>query len=181
MTAVHNRSVMQDWTHGISFMQQSVLIASVRGPDGIKKNHVAKVLCRYLRRSFMLSAFENTEMWDPTTPGGGSFTGPIPPAYKVATRYTNGLLTGLQDLRAVVSDYLRHVDEVPHHFQLHLMHSAEILGYKHPDENVRAFWCSTYLRLVNDMHLFPESEALMDTRLSDDEDEWRAREEVTAR
>jgi len=33
------RSVLQDWVHELTFMQQSVLIAAVRGPDGIRKDH----------------------------------------------------------------------------------------------------------------------------------------------
>lgn len=41
-------------------------------------------------------------------------------------------------------DYLKYVDELPHHFQLHFMHAAEILGYKHPDDVVRRFWNTTY-------------------------------------
>lgn len=80
-----------------------------------------------------------------------------------------------------ITDYLRHVDELPHHFQLHFMHAAEILGYKHPDSRIRKWWNTTYLRLVNDMHLQPESEERMDKRLGDFEEHWRAAEEVTAK
>jgi hypothetical protein len=76
---------------------------------------------------------------------------------------------------------LQRVDELPHHFQLHFMHAAEILGYKHPDVNIRLWWKEVYLRLVNDMHLFPEREHEMDERLGDTYDGWRAREEVVAK
>ncbi len=162
------RSVLQDWVHGLTFMQQSVLIAAVRGPDGIRKDHPVKVLCRWLRRSFLISAFEGRAILDPYAPGGGSFTGPC---------RTEGVL-GIDD---ALDLYLRSVDELPHHFQLHLMHAAEILGYKHPEPGVRRWWAATYLRIVSDAHLFPESEERMDRRLGDDEAGWRAREEVTAR
>lgn len=70
-----NRSVLQDWVHELTFMQQSVLISSVRGPDGIRKDHPTKVLCRWLRRSFLLCAFDKVAHNDPYEHCGGSFTG----------------------------------------------------------------------------------------------------------
>lgn len=149
-------------------MQQSVLIAAVRGPDGIRKDHPVKVLCRWLRRSFLLSAFERRPFLDPYEKGGGSFTGPCQ-------------TPEVRDLDHAVELYFRSVDELPHHFQLHLMHAAEIFGYKHPVGETRKFWNVFYLKCVNDLHLFPESEARMDSRLGDCEDQWRAREEVTAK
>src|SRR4051794_38938412 len=101
-------SVLQKWVHDLSMMQQSVLIASVRGPDGIQKDHVAKVLCRWLRRSFLLSAFDGRALLHPDEPGGGSFTGPCKGA-------------GYGTIDEAVDAYLKRVDELPHHFQLHLM------------------------------------------------------------
>ncbi len=80
-----------------------------------------------------------------------------------------------------VSEYLRYVDELPHHFQLHFMHAAEILGYKHSDFMIRKWWNKTYNRIVNDAHLQPETCARMDWRLGDIESQWRAAEEVTAK
>lgn len=166
------RSVLQDWVHGLTLMQQSVLIASTRGPDGLHKEHPAKSLLRWLRRCYLLSAFDRRALGSPEEPGGGSFTGPIVPLEGESP---------FDALDRVEEEYLRSVDEVPHHFHLHLMHAAEILGYKHPDFIVRAWWIMFYRRLVNDAHLYPESEAQMDKRLGDDEANWRAREEVTAR
>jgi AraC-like DNA-binding protein len=156
------------WTEELTFMQQAVLIASVRGPDGIRKDHPVKVLCRWLRRSFMKSAFLHIEMPDPYTSDGGSFMGPCKSEE-------------VRDLDHAVELYLRTIDELPHHFQLHLMHAAEILGYKHPNEFTRNWWHQFYLSIVNDAHLFPESEEQMDTRLGDSEKGWRAREVVTAK
>lgn len=168
---IFHRSVLQDWVHELPFMQQSVLIAAVRGPDGIKKDHPVKVLCRYLRRSFMLSAFDGTTKWSPYEPGGGSFTGPLK---------LDGLGPDEGHLDKFVGIYLRHVDELPHHFQLHLMHAAEILGYKHPDGDVRGFWNTFYQSVVKDAHLRPESCEAMNERLGDREESWRANEVVIA-
>lgn len=184
--------VIQTWVGKIPFMQQSVLMAAVRGPDTIHKDHISKQLNRFLRRSFLYSAFESakagrpTTMWLPHMPGGGSFTGPCSRIY-ISWGGDQNLVP--EDMPADVSlamkhicnEYLLAVDEIPHHFHLHLMHASEILGYKHPDNHVRNFWCSFYYRLVNDSHLYPESEKLMDERLSDVELYWRQREEVVAK
>lgn len=160
------RSVLQDWVHQLTFMQQSVLITSCRGPDGLHKDHVAKALLRWLRRCFLISAFDKKVLEDPRQPGGGSFTGPIPARF--------------ESLDDMVDEYLKSCDEVPHHFHLHLMHSAEILGYKHPTPWIREWWRIVYYRMANDMHLVPETEEKMERRLGDNEAGWRKAEEVTA-
>jgi len=115
----------------------------------------------------MISAFEGKAICDPYALGGGSFTGPC------KTETVNGLDHALEL-------YLKTVDELPHHFQLHFMHAAEILGYKHPIKETRLWWNMCYKKIVNDAHLYPESEEQMDKRLSDNEKNWRAREEVVA-
>lgn len=160
-------SVLQDWVMELPYMQQSVLIAAVRGPDGIKKDHPVKVLCRWLRRSFMISAFDRRAKLDPYEEGGGSFTGPC----------RNNTV---RDIGHALELYVRSIDELPHHFQLHFMHTAEILGYKHPVMWIRIWWMSCYFTIVNDAHLRPESVEDMDKRLSDNEQSWRAREKVPA-
>ena len=170
--------VTQPWTWKLTFMQQSVLIAAVRGPDGIAKDHVSKLLCRWLRRCFLISAFDGGVLREPFDdlghPRGGSFTGPSiqPPTESEGW---------LRPLNEVLDAYLRTVDELPHHFQLHLLHAAEILGYEHPELEIRAWWRQCYLRLVNDLHLQPETIEMMRKRLGDREVDWRAAEEVTAR
>lgn len=162
------RSVLQDWVHELTFMQQSVLISSVRGPDGIRKDHPVKVLCRWLRRSFLLCAFDKIAHNDPLEHCGGSFTG------KCQTDEVRGIDHAMEL-------YHRYVDEIPHHFQLHFMHSAEILGYKHPVPEIRQWWNATYNMIVKDAHLYPESEEQMDFRLGDSEKQWRKGEVVTAK
>lgn len=152
------RSVLQDWVHNLTFMQQSVLITATRGPDGIKKDHPVKVILRWFRRCYLISAFDRKALLDPYAPGGGSFTGP---------------LDSNKDIYEYIDIYLRHVDEIPHHFQLHLMHAAEILGYKHPNPEIKEFWNKFYLAIVKDAHLYPESEEQMDYRLGDVKEQWQ--------
>jgi len=169
------KCVLQDWVLNLTMMQQSVLIAAVRGPDGIRKDHPTKVLSRWLRRCFLKSAMDNRVLNNPYEQGGGSFTGPSCDHLIKSTLYWPSQMDDK------VTEYLRYVDELPHHFQLHFMHAAEILGYKHENDLIRNWWCKTYQRIVNDAHLQPETEKRMDWRLGDDELQWRAAEEVTAK
>lgn len=152
-------SVLQPWVCRLTFMQQSVLLTAVRGPDGIRKNHPIKVLMRWFRRCTLISAFEGRAIDDPYEGGGGSFTGPL-------HREADGCID------QYVGVYLQHVDELPHHFQLHLMHAAEIIGYKHPNAEISEFWRQFYYALVKDAHLRPESEKEMDRRLGDKKETW---------
>lgn len=195
------------WVVELPVMMQSVIFAAVRAPDGLRKDHPVKCLMRWYRRSVLMLAFEKEERDDPFSEGGGSFTGPFT-AYHFwhfiaphrpwlealhdwqswedgarektphGERCRTRMLRAFNDMRNV---YLRHVDEMPHHFQLHFMHAAQIVGAYHPNDFVRVWWEEFYLMIVNDAHLHPESFEELRKRLSDSEEEWRSREQVTAR
>ena len=176
----------QPWVLEIPIMQQSVLFAAVRAPDGIRKNHPVKVLLRWYRRCVLLSAFDQRALLDPFEPGGGSFTGPFERHHaiaagvsvlKVADYWSEERERCMDEMRSV---YLAHVDELPHHFQLHFMHAAQIVGAHHSEHDIAIWWRRFYLMIVNDAHLHPETDAEMNARLSDDREEWKRREEVTA-
>lgn len=172
MTATPNhKSVVQDWVSTLPFMQQSVLLTAVRGPDGLPKYHPVKYVLRWYRRCILLSSFKGQVLYNPWVSDGRSFLG--------ASIETPQL--GLPWMPAMddrITDYIRSLDEVPHHFQLHLLHAVEIVGYHHPDGVIADWWNEVYTRLVADMHLFPESMDQLDARLSDDRDRWLARGDV---
>ena len=178
--------LLQPWVKQLSLMQQSVLLAAIRAPDGIRKEHAVKVLMRWYIRCVLISAFDRKALTDPFSLGGGSFTGPFTIEHaqaenlKVHDWYSTDSKPWsiFNEMRNV---YLRHVDELPHHFQLHFMHAAEIVGYKHDTVSISEWWLHFYRMIVNDAHLFPETREQMDKRLSDTETEWRAREEVIAK
>jgi len=160
------RSVTQEWTHSLSMMQQTVLLTAIRGPDGLPKYGSVKMLLRWYRRCVLLSAMDGKVLSDPYDNNGGSFTGP-----------SLGLAIEAWEvgMNTHVDAYLRELDAIPHHFQMHFMHAAEILGYKHPDGRVRAWWHGVYWLLVNDMHLHAETETELDGRLGDNRDGWLRR------
>ena len=206
--------VTQPWVHRLPLMQQGVLVAAIRGPDGIRKQHISKLLMRWYRRCILMCAFDHQSFdrpYDLMVRRGGSFTGPSlgPPSdvYLDAVLVRNPLseepilpvpthpspelpyAKAILDLweanwsswmHQIVTEYMRACDELPHHFQLHLMHAAEILGYQHPDPQIRQWWHECYLRLVNDLHLNPETEEELNRRLSDSEYEWKLKEEAPA-
>lgn len=66
-----------------------------------------------------------------------------------------------------VDRFFQEVDSLPHHFLMHLIHGAEILGYEHPDDRFRSRWHDFYLTAVDDLHLREEAPHEMRRRLSD--------------
>jgi len=161
------RPVVQAWVEELTFMQQTVLLTAVRGPDGVTKYHPVKNLLRWYRRCLLISAMDGAVLTTPGEAGGGSFTGPS---------YTGNenLVATWEDIMhsEVISEVLRKVDELPHHFYMHLVHAIEIMGYKHSDDRIRSFWLSVYLRFCKDMHVNPETVEQMDHRLGDSREQW---------
>jgi len=150
-------------------MQQSVLLSAIRGPDGIAKHHQCKALIRWFRRCILIAAFEGKVITNPFTVGGGSFTGPI----DIGTVSLS--IPWETQLNPVIDLFLRSRDELPFHYYTHFMHAVEVLGYKHPDTRIRTFWYGVYVRMVNALHLFVESQEQMDFRLGDNMEGWVAR------
>jgi hypothetical protein len=163
-------SVLQEWVHNLPFMQQSVLITAVRGPDGVRKYAPPKMLLRWFRRCFLISALDNEVLVDPHDPRGGSFTGPGISKEELASFGTWELA-----MRPHVDAYMKELDAIPHHFQTHFMHATHIVGVYHPDTRIREFWKTVYIRLVNEMHLTPEPDEAMARRLGDNREDWLAR------
>lgn len=162
--------VLQPWVLEIPMMQQTVLLTAIRGPDGLPKYGNIKMLLRWYRRCILYTAMDHVILETPHDTRGGSFTGP-------SFRYTGrrpDLLDWTTEMNQFVSGYLQDLDAIPHHFQLHFLHGAEILGYKHPTKKTRDWWLWLYHTLVNDMHLAPETEKQLDYRLGDNESQWRS-------
>lgn len=135
-------SVLQDWVTALPRRHQAALITACRGCDGVPKRDPSKVIVCALRAAYLIPA-------DPSAVDRpGSFL------YVSST-----LVTSMQ---AFASSH----DEYPVHFFLHLLHAAQIVGYKHPDEIVRTDWRAFYEALVHKMHLAPEGEDDMDARLT---------------
>lgn len=151
--------VLQPWVSHLSFMQQSVLLTAIRGADTLPKKHVSKYLLRWYRRCILICAFEKVIHRTPHEPCTGNFTGAIPRDWQ---------------LDYLMDSYLQDVDAIPHHFHLHVVHAAEILGYQHYEVQTKVFWSAFYERAVQDMHMRPESKEEMERRLGDKREDWLA-------
>lgn len=159
------RSAWQPWVHQLSVMQQSVLASAVRAPDGMRKFHPAKMLVRWYRRSVLMSAFDGHALTNPYEEGGGSFTGPLMADYT---------------MEQMADEFMIARDEMSLHYYAHMMHAAQIVGCYHPEVHVQEFWSQLYQRMVNALHLSPETNMAMARRLSDSPKEWEARSDETA-
>jgi hypothetical protein len=139
-------SVLHDWVHTLTFQQQALLMTGMRGPDGMPKHCEAKVIVRYLRGAVIKPAGnwsglnDNDFMW-------GDYTGD---RFDVAT-----------DL------FFDDHDQYPHHFIMHLIHCAQVVGYKHPDKTVSFFFLKFYVTACDSFHMEPETEEEMEKRLND--------------
>ena len=177
------RPATQDWVHDLTIMQQSVLLSAIRGCDGVAKRHKHKRLVKWYRRCVLLSAFDGQALTNPFHPGGGSFTGPIDPTLHGplfdALPYQIQHDKRCDALQYACDDFIDSRDELPAHYTTHFMHAAEILGYKHPDQSCREFWHDFYIRMVHALHLWPESETEMDSRLGDNMTGWQARNDIS--
>jgi hypothetical protein len=143
-------SVQPDWCLNLPLQQQSVLLLAARGPDGIPKPHPCKDVQRAYRGTVLVAAArQRTLHWGEKADSFMSLDG----------------LAGDWDL--IVKRFFESVDELPHHFVMHLLHGAEILGYHHPDRRFRERWLWFYFEGCNDMHVQPETQEQLDERLND--------------
>ena len=137
-------SILQPWVTELGLRHQGVLLASVRGCDGISKYSNSKPLVRFLRWTFMV-AFDEREIGRT----GGSLM--------------NNVLKA-EDVYRFLGDW----DAYPMHFVQHLMHAYEVVAYKHPDRSIAHTCFNVYSSMVDKLHLTTESEKEMDERLTED-------------
>lgn len=151
-------SVQPAWMTELSLQQQSVLFLAARGPDGIAKAHPCKDVQRAYRGTVLLA---------------GRYGRPLTWGEQGDSFMCLQQFADLDAWRSVLDRFFDAQDALPHHYLMHLMHGAQILGYKHPDERFRDRWASYYFRAVDDLHLFAENERDMDHRLGDwGQNEW---------
>lgn len=150
-------SVLQEWVMELGLRHQGVLLGAVRGCDSVPKEDASKALVRSLRGVVLRSYHPYpTSFIDKTVKT---------PNELAAIRKEGGRAVTLDELHRRMALFFSNCDHHPQHFVAHLMHAAEIVGYKHPDESIREAWLWLYHNLVHGLHLMPESQAQMDARL----------------
>jgi len=137
-------SVLHDWVHTLNFQMQALLMTAIRGADAIPKHDTSKCIIRYFRGTVLKPA--------------GDWKG----------KNDNDFMWGEYMLFNHFADkFWYDHDLLPHHFLMHLIHCAEVVGYKHPSIVIRAHWNAFYLNACRSFHMKPESEKEMDKRLND--------------
>lgn len=140
----HSESVLHDWVHTLTFQQQALLMTGMRGPDGSNKHNPAKEIVRFLRGAICKPAGD----WDGLN--------------------NNDFVWGDYEVFNICAkSFFDDPDAYPHHFIMHLIHCAEVIGYKHPDIQIRHNWNWFYLKACKSLHMISETMADMDTRLND--------------
>lgn len=139
------RLCVKSWIFDLPWMQQGVLFSAIRGCDGIMKEDVTKVITRGFR-DVVLKCAKST----------GSFLSMTPTIEQL-----DDAMTQLYKSKGF--------DHYPVHYILHLVHAAEIIGYKHPELHIRNVWKLFYLKMCSAFHMHPESKEEMESRLKDEE------------
>ena len=132
------KSVVKDWLSNIYLQQQTAILTCLRGCDGQSNNDISKKLVKKIR-SISLNSANNAK-----------------------ENFMENNIT-LDDVISISKE----CDKYPVHFYMHLCFACEIIGYKHPDEEIRAFFNKSFCILVEAIHLNIETEEECDNRLKD--------------
>ena len=143
-------SVVQDWVAEFcTWKQQTVLLASFRGCDGLPKHDQSKVFTKKMRRTLLKNADESSTFFSAVS-----------------------VFDLTPENREPIDDFFidcsrGSMDAYPVHWFLHFLQAAEIIAYKCPFDSVRDYWAYFYTTGVKAMHLNPETESQLDERLAD--------------
>jgi hypothetical protein len=145
------KSVLQDWTSSLGIRHQGVLLGAFRGCDTAPKQDPSKALVRCFR-SITLNCF----CGDPAK----------------AKTYIEQC--SKEETQSRFDLFVKSLDHYPLHYLMHFIHAMEVVGYKHPDLDVRELWASFYRKMCRALHVNPETEQQMDLRLNADEESFFA-------
>lgn len=143
------RSVLQDWVLALPLRFQGTLLTAVRGCDLEAKHWVStgvayspgRRLTAFIRYCFMHAA----DLREVDSEEGAFFQSSPPYPFKPSE-----------------------FGHLPQHWYAHAMHALEVIGYHHPDAEIRDQAYLLYYRMVRNLHLRPESREEQWTRLTED-------------
>lgn len=142
-------SVLQKWVIDLPLREQGTLLTGVRGCDFEAKTWSSKGVAYSPGRrltAFIRWCFLNPADIREVDYEEGSFFRSIPPDPFKPSEFGH----------------------LPEHWYAHVMHSLEIIGYRHPDERIAKIAYNLYCKMVYNLHLNPETKEQMTIRLSED-------------
>jgi hypothetical protein len=143
------RSVLQDWVMDLPLRFQGTLLTAVRGCDDEPKSwsrtgvaySAGRRLTAYIRWCFMHPA----DPREVSSEEGAFFMSEPPHPFKPSE-----------------------FGHLPQHWYSHAMHALEVIGYHHPDPEIRSKSLILYFKMVHNLHLVPEGKIDQWTRLTED-------------
>jgi hypothetical protein len=129
-------SVVQEWVEELPLMMQGTMMTGVRGNDIIATPKL-KPLVRWVRSLILVQGNPENDFME----------------VDVTTLPT-------------VEHFEDELEYLSVHYFRHLLHTIEIIGYKHPDYDTSMIAIDYYLRLVDWCHLAPETHEELNERLS---------------
>lgn len=146
-------SILKDWVQELGLRHQGVLLTSVRGCDTAPKHDASKLLTRCIRNEILNPHCGNAKK-------AATFIEAVPEDVLIQR----------------FGDFRRNLDHYPHHYVMHIVHTIEIIGYKHPDPRIAYNWRMFYKYLCRGLHLNLETEEELDRRLNADEETFAKRD-----
>jgi hypothetical protein len=142
-------SVLQQWVMELPLREQGTLLTCVRGCDDEPKIWTStgvsyssgRRLTAFIRWCFMVPADERE-----INIQEGAFMMSTPPNLFKPSEFGH----------------------LPQHWYSHAMHALEVVAYRHPNNHIAGLALNLYMKMVDNLHLQPESKEQMIKRLSDD-------------
>jgi hypothetical protein len=139
-------SILRSWVTELGLRHQGVLLTIIRGCDTRGKYALEKPLIREMR-GLLLVPYDEREL-----------------------AFPSGFMTAFNKewSSPAFKSMCSEIDGLPVHYVMHILHAMEIIGYHHPEEEIRQEYSNRYLYLVSKFHLQPEGKIEMEVRLTED-------------
>lgn len=131
-------AALQDWMKDLSIREQSCIFSALRGPDTEATDEI-KGWVHFIRRA----------------------------ALKIVSNHGYGAKIPLVRIRSLAKDSHK-IDLLKMHFFQHMFLALEVIGYLHPDKQIRKLAYYGYTDLCKYLKVNPESKKEMRKRLADD-------------
>jgi hypothetical protein len=132
-------SVLRDWVSELTLKQQTVLLCALRGCDQVQKEDISKKFVRKLRVTVIKNAVPLDQ-----------------------TKFMKVDITSEE-----YAAFLKQPDHYPVHWLMHFIHAVEVIGYFHPEIEIRDWWFNLYCDLCEMLHVNRETPSQNLDRLKD--------------
>jgi hypothetical protein len=138
--SMNDKLVVQKWVYEkCSWMEQTVIFCGLRGVD-FAGNSKLKAYTRWFRRIVLKNANPKKTFMQKEK---------------------------LYSIKSIANNSPLILDMLPVHYLTHLLHTFQVIAYRHPDKKIMQFARKQYNDLVDYLHLSIETNEKMTKRLGD--------------